>query len=414
MGIFDRFRRAPEVKESAGYRLHYQHVAPAVWSKRNYAAFADEAYIRNVVAYRAIKRIEDAVASVPWMVWQGDEELTTHPLKDLLATPNPSQGGSEFWGAMAGFYMIAGNAYLERVLVQGTPKELWTLRPDRMKVLQGETGLASGYLYKVGQQEHRWDADPITGDSDVRHLKAFHPVDDWYGLSPVEAGAYSVDQHNESMSWMQALLQNSARPSGALAVKDDRELSDDQFNRLKVEVQEQYSGSKNAGRPMILEGGLQWQAMGLSPSDMGIIEGKHSAARDVCLAFGVPPQLLGIPGDNTYSNYAEARQAFWEDTVIPLVKYFASEINAWLSPYFEGAVIKPDFDQIEAIAEKRREMWAMGNKSMELTVDEVREMKGYEPLGGEKGKMLMADLRKGQPKEPDETPSEKAWRIAYG
>jgi phage portal protein BeeE len=75
----------------------------------------------------------------------------------------------------------------------------------------------------------------------------------------MEAGAYAIDQHNEASKWNQALMQNGARPSGALVVqmnKDgDANLSEEQFERLKSQLDEQYSGHSNAGRPMLLEGG---------------------------------------------------------------------------------------------------------------------------------------------------------------
>jgi len=183
------------------------------------------------------------------------------------------------------------------------------------------------------------------------------------------------------MNWMQALLQNSARPSGALTVKDSGTLSDENFNRLKAQIEEQYSGSSNAGRPMLLEGGLDWQQMGLSPTDMGIIEAKFSSARDVALAFGVPPQLLGIPGDNTYSNYAEARLAFWEDTALPLLQMIVNDWNNWLGSLY-SVEIKPDIDSIPAIAEKRLSMWQMADQSQDLTINERRALKGYGPTDG--------------------------------
>jgi len=132
---------------------------------------------------------------------------------------------------------------------------------------------------------------------------------------------------------------------------------------------------------MLLEGGLDWTAMGLSPSDMGIIDAKSSSARDVALALGVPPQLLGIPGDNTYSNYAEARLAFWEDTVLPLMYLIIEDWNAWLAePY--GVEIRADLDEIPAIAEKRNAMWEMADRSTDLTINERRALKGYEPIEG--------------------------------
>lgn len=380
MGFFDRFRRG-ETKASQAASLMVINPGQPAWTPRNYESFAREAYAKNVIAYQAINKIGEAIASVKFTVFRGQQELVAHPLLDLLSKPNPMQGGAEYIRAKMGFLMIAGNGYEERVKVGQDVRELYQLRPDRMKVIPSPTGVPAGYIYTVGGRSKRWDVDQATLDCDVRHLKLFNPLDDWYGMSPIEAGAYSIDQHNEAMAWMQALLQNSARPSGALVVSNGNTLSDDNFQRLKAQIEEQYSGSGNAGRPMLLEGGLDWKAMGLSPTDMGIIESKYSSARDVALALGVPPQLLGIPGDNTYSNYAEARLAFWEDTALPMLDYIIQDWNAWLAaPY--GVEIRADVDSIPAIADKRSKLWDMANTSTDLTINERRAMKGYEPIVG--------------------------------
>jgi HK97 family phage portal protein len=237
-------------------------------------------------------------------------------------------------------------------------------------------------------------------------------------MSPIEAGAYAIDQNNESMSWMQSLLQNSARPSGALTVKDGGTLSDDNFNRLKAQIEEQYSGSSNAGRPMLLEGGLEWQQMGLSPTDMGILETKFSSSRDIALAFGVPPQLLGIPGDNTYANYAEARLAFWEDTALPLLNMILDDWNSWLAGPL-GVEIRPDVDSVPAIAEKRLKMWEMANASTDLTINERRALKGYGPVtGGDvvlvTSSQIPLDMASAPPEEPIAIDPATAKALAYG
>lgn len=381
MGLFDRFRRPQERKESAAAKLMVINPGQAVWSPRNYESFAKEAYGKNVVAYQAINRIADAIASVHLGVYRGETELVDHPLITLLERPNPLQSYSDYVRAKVSFLMIAGNGYEERFMVGREVKELYQLRPDRMKIVPSSNGIPSAYEYTLGQNKVRWEMDPRTLECDVRHLKLFNPLNDWYGMSPIEAGSYAIDQNNEAMNWMQALLQNSARPSGALTVKDSGTLSDENFNRLKAQIEEQYSGSSNAGRPMLLEGGLDWQQMGLSPTDMGIIEVKFSSARDVALAFGVPPQLLGIPGDNTYSNYAEARLAFWEDTALPLLQMIVNDWNNWLGSIY-GVEIKPDIDSIPAIAEKRLSMWQMADQSQDLTINERRALKGYGPIEG--------------------------------
>lgn len=382
------FNRKPETKESAAGAAMVVNPGQAAWSNRNYAAFADEGYRRNVVAYQAINKIADAVASVKWTIWRGEQELIDHPLLSLINNPNPMQSGPQYMRAKIGFLMIAGNGYEEKVSVNGQARELYQLRPDRMKIVPGANGFPKEYIYKVGGREVRFPVEPDLS-SDVRHLRMFNPLDDWYGMSPIEAGSYAIDQHNLSMEWMQSLLQNSARPSGALIVNNPDGLSDDQFTRLKAQMEDQYQGAKNGGRPLLLEGGLDWRQMGLSPSDMGIIETKYSSARDVCLALGVPPQLLGIPGDNTYSNYQEARLAFWEDTVMPLLDMISEDWNAWLGEP-DGVYFKPDLDQIPAIADKRNTLWEMADRATDLTINERRAMKGYEPIQG--GDVLLVGL----------------------
>ncbi|HEY9818350.1 MAG TPA: phage portal protein, partial [Candidatus Obscuribacterales bacterium] len=346
------------------------------------ADYAREGYQKNVVAYQAINKTADAVAAIPWIVRRANgDELTDHPLLRLIQRPNPMQSGSEFMRSLVGFYRISGNGYMERVMVGSQPREIYSLRSDRMTIKPSNTGMPAGYRYQVGSEFATWEADNRTGLSDIRHLKAFNPLDDWYGMSPLMAGAYAVDQHNESMQWMQSLLQNGAAPSGAMELAEGS-LTDDQFNRLKAEIDEKYAGSQNAGRPMLLEGGLKWTQMGLSPVDVAIIETKYSAARDVSLALGVPPLLLNIPGDSTYSNYKEARLAFYEETVIPLVHYIRDELNAWLSPLFDGVELDIDLDKIPAIAEKRLELWTMADSSTDLTINEKREIKGYDAIDG--------------------------------
>jgi len=409
------FRRnqATEIKASSVGSALVMTPGQPVWSGRDYAAFAEEAYKRNVVAFQAINRIADAVASVRWIAKRGDEDIPNHPLLQLLRRPNPGQSGPQYIRAKIAYLMIAGNGFEERVTVGGEVRELYQLRPDRVKVIPASNGFPSGYIYTANSKAIRFPVDE-NGNTDLRHLKMFNPSNDWYGMSPVEAGAYAIDQSNESMKWVQSLLQNSARPSGALTTKDGAELSDDNFNRLKAQIEEQYAGAMNAGRPMLLEGGLSWQQMGLSPSDMSLLETKFSAARDICLSFGVPPQLLGIPGDNTYSNYAEARLSFWEDTVIPLLDLIAADWSNWLgAPY--GIELVPDLDDIPAIVDKRQSLWDMADKSLDLTINERRALKGYGPIeGGDVlyvtiGQIPITDLS-----APLDMPADEASKMAYG
>lgn len=218
--------------------------------------------------------------------------------------------------------------------------------------------------------------------SRVLHLKNYHPLDQHYGLSCLDAASLPIDLHQQSSYWNNSLLQNGARPSGALIVKDSNGyLSDEQFERLQAQLSEKFSGNSNAGKPLLLEGGLGWQEMSINPKDMDFIESKNSAAREIALAFGVPPQLLGINGDNTYSNMQEARLALWEETLIPLLDKIADSMSNWFSYLFkEDIIIDFDRDSISALTEKRENLWAKISNANFMTLNEKRAFVGLPPI----------------------------------
>ena len=120
--------------------------------------------------------------------------------------------------------------------------------------------------------------------------------------------------------------------------------------------------------------------MSLSPKDMDFIEARHVAAREIALALGVPPMLLGIPGDNTYSNLAEAQRIFWRQTVLPLVNRTATALSNWLAPAYDTNLrFAADIDAIEALSPERETLWARLEKTSFLTEDEKRTAIGYGP-----------------------------------
>jgi HK97 family phage portal protein len=152
--------------------------------------------------------------------------------------------------------------------------------------------------------------------------------------------------------------------------------SDDQFEALRGQVEESHAGTINAGRPMILEGGLDWKPMSLTPHDMDFIAGKHAAAREIALAFGVPPMLLGLPGDNTYANYREANRALWRQAILPLAGGILSGLAQGLAGWFERASLSVDINRITALAEERQMLWAMAASADFLDSAEKRQMVG--------------------------------------
>lgn len=380
--------RPKETKMSAaGPVIAWSHVGRPKWTPRRYEAQVEEGYRKNVVAYRCVSVIASAAASIPWLLYtDAGDEVDEHPMLDVLAHPNPLQDSAGFIESVIVSLLTSGNAYIEAVRPHENkaPSELYLLRADRMKVVPGPAGLPQGYEYSVGGKVTRWTADPITGESAILHIKMPNPLDDWYGMAPLEAALVSIDQHNAASAWNQALLSHGARPSGALVFAPKNgpaTLSDDQMSRLRDEMEAHYQGKGNAGRPLILEGGLEWKEMSLSPKEMDWLSGRDAAARDIALAFGVPVQLIGIQGAQTYANMKEARLALYEETVLPLLMRIVSAVDHWLVPMFAGDLyLDIDKDEVSALTARRDMLWEKLSSVDFLSVNEKREALGYGPV----------------------------------
>ena len=377
----------PEAKASRVQGAIALYVAGrAVGTPRDYAALAREGFQKNAIVHRAMRLVSEAAASLPLVLKSEGREIAAHPLLALLARPNGREGGQRFLESLYGHLMVSGNAYVEAVSLDSVPQELYALRPDRMRVVPDADGWPAAYEYAVGTQAVRFAVREDEAMPPILHLTLFHPADDHYGLSPMEAAATALDIHNAAGAWNKALLDNAARPSGALVV-GGATLTDAQFERLKGELEANYQGAGNAGRPLLLEGGLDWKPLSLSPKDMDFVEAKAAAAREIALAFGVPPLLLGLPGDSTHANYAEANRAFYRQTVIPLVRRTAEALAHWLAPaYREALSLEPDLDAIEALADERESLWRRVSAASFLSDDERREAVGYGRATAGKGR----------------------------
>jgi HK97 family phage portal protein len=390
--VFDFLRRgsgagaseAPEAKASAAGPVVAWHGSGRVaWSPRDDVSLTKTGFLGNPVGFRSVKLIAEAAAALPLVLQDRDRRYDAHPLLTLMQRPNGAQGRAELLEALFGQLMLSGNAYVEAVSGDsGMPLELHVLRSDRMRVVPGADGWPEAYEYKVGARAHRFVQAGAM--SPVCHIKSFHPQDDHYGFSPMQAAAMALDVHNSASRWSKSLLDNAARPSGALVwTGGDGQggMAEDQFQRLSDEIEANYRGARNAGRPMVLEGGLDWKPMGFSPSDMEFQKTKEAAAREIALAFGVPPMLLGIAGDATYANYQEANRAFYRLTVVPLATRVAAALGEWLAGFVgEALELKPDLDQVPALAAERDAQWVRVARADFLSGAEKRRMLGLPVL----------------------------------
>ena len=342
-------------------------VAIGAWPA-SYEAQVRAGYATNPVAQRAVRLVAESVGGAA--VNASDPALAA-----LVASRT---GGQRLLEIMAAQLLLHGNAFVQVLRdADGGAAELFALRPERVSVEADVAGWPAAYRYRVGERVMRLSADPVMPE--VIHLRSFHPLDDHYGLGCLAAASGAIAIHNAAAVWNKALLDNAARPSGALVHDpgDGSALSAEQFRRLKDEMEAGFAGAGNAGRPMLLEGGLTWQSMSLSPADMDFVGLKAAAAREIALAFGVPPMLLGLPGDSTHANYKEANKALWRLTVLPLADTILTALSAGLSGWFADAALSVDLDRVPALVEDRERLWRMVSSADFITNEEKRQMVGW-------------------------------------
>ena len=398
------FTPKPVEEKQVGNMVGYFGVGSSKSKQYTYADLAEEGYMKNSIVYRCVNEIAKGASAVPFMVKAGDQVLDSHPIVTLMSRPNPLQSHSEFFNSIFGFLLLSGNAYILRVGSEvGAPKELHLLRPDRMVIKGGSNPIPDRYEYVInGRVQAVYDVEERTGFSEVKHVKLWNPLDDFYGLSPMSAAAIEVDQHNMSGKHNINLLSNGARPSGAVVFKpqDDAgisvNLTESQRQQLLTDLNNRFSGTANAGRPLLLEGDFDWKEMGLSPKDMDFLNLKHMAATDIAMCFGVPSQLVGVPDAQTYANVAEARLALYEETIIPHLKKLESDFNEWLVPMFgENLEFCFDIDKIPALAERTKRTYENVTSAVRegiMTRNEAREAIGLSPIDGADDLYISATL----------------------
>jgi len=377
-----------------------------IWTPKGYDNFAKETYLKNVTAFTAIREVAQSVASVPWKQFRklsggGREEEQEGDVVEVLKRPNPTESLEYVILRAAAFLVMSGNGFLERIKLgtgpnSGQLRELYTLRPDRFEIgTNSVTGQVGKYIYKVQGRKVEYEVDPVTLQSDILHLKTFHPLDDWWGAAATEAAAREVDTSNAATQWNKSLIDQQGRPGMVYTLVG--QLGVDQFDSLERTLEER-AGPENVGRDIIITGdkGTTVTPYGWTPADLDFNEGDHRLMRKIAMGYGVPPMLIGIPGEATFANYKEARLAFWENTIFFWLNYLKGELNNWLFEKDSEMFLDYILDDVPALAVKRDMLWDRARTSDFLTLDEKRELVGkdkYEP-SDDPGSMIFIEASK--------------------
>lgn len=364
----------------------------ATWSAREFVAFATEGYRDNPTVRACIMAKQKAAIECPIiLVNEKGEAVENQPILKLLKNPNPMQSWEKFLTQMIGSHDIAGEGDVLKIGI-GQSVELWPLRPDWLEITTFSMGLPVSCSYTPSDTYEESTVKQYQF-SELMIWAEYNPLFRWRGLSPLYSAAYSIDTLNEYAKSNKAMLENGMTPSGVLWT--DSEVSDTSFNRLQEQFNGKYAGAKNSGKPMILDGGLKWQGMSFSPRDMEFVSGKRLSQLDVCQVLRVPPQIIGIEGSQTFANYEQARAAFYEDEVIPMVNGLLSELLNFLRKDFKIPAtyqLIVDTDDITALEPRRAERNKVIDGLTSLKVDEKRAAMGYQSTEG--GDVILVDSNK--------------------
>jgi len=315
------------------------------------AAYAG-VYMRSPWVYVAVNRIAEAAALVPFRVYErrsagevtgeppgevvGEVAREDHPFLRLLDRPNPLLSRFELVEATVGCLEIHGNAYWFLAgMPGGIPQELWPLRPDRVSIVPDARRGVRGYVYEVDGRQIPLDA------AEVVHFRRWHPANDYYGLSALEAARLSVESDRAMADWNRRYFgEGMAVPAGIVAIRD--RVSDADFERLKREWRMAYGGRER--KTAFLRGAsVEWHNVGLSQHDMDFLNARRFNREEIFQIFGIP---VGMFSENaTEANALVGERVFVERTLWPKLVRIAEKITTDLLPFY-GPHLAGRFDDI--------------------------------------------------------------------
>jgi len=270
----------------------------------------DYSALQLAAAWACVRLNSEAVASTPVHLFErdgkGGRNRVDHPLATIISdSPNSEQTAFEFWGAIAAWLMVRGNAFAEIDRTGGRLTSLNIIPADQVQVARNE---AHDLRYRFTDRNKLID---LPAES-VLHIRGFGFGGD-LGLSPITFGVQTLGGAIAADEAAGKLFGNGAMPSGIL--QTEHELSDVQRKQLSG-ILKQYSSSTNAGKVMVLESGLKFEQLSLNPEDMQMLETRRFHIEEICRWFGVPPIIIGhaAQGQTMWGTGVEALIIQWLTT----------------------------------------------------------------------------------------------------
>jgi len=346
--------------------LQLAGVDEPLYPEPSFISHADAGFAKNELVYACIMEKATSIPDAPLRVYSGDglgASREEHPLRRLIANPNPVMTEFELMEMTVIHMDLAGTAFWEKVRDRaGRVVEVWPLRPDLVRILPQKNGRPR-YAYVIG------GGRVVDLGTDVIAFRYPNPVDPYLGQPPMRAALRAVALDNEATDFVKALLQNRAIPG--TIIETEQKIDEALTERLTTKWIERFGGNRR-GKPAFLQKGMKVQSLGLTLQQLEFPDLRTIAESRICMSFGVPPILIGAKvglDRSTFANYREARVSLWEETLMPLQKRMQQVIVKELLPDVQPerarrSVVQFDNSEVLALRESEGKRWELATQAL--------------------------------------------------
>jgi HK97 family phage portal protein len=343
-----------------------------------------ETYIRTSIGvYVSSRYRSQKLASVPLKFYSGTGTkrrlIEQGSLVEVFSQVNP------YWTARRLMEMTelslciwGKNFWFMSLGKNGEPEEIWWAKPSQVKVVRSNSDYVSHFEYDLGSGK------PLQfSKEETFWLRYPNVIDQFDGMAPLVAAALSADIGTNSLKSNAQMFTQGMQMAGFVAPPEGTSWNKEIGDQVEASLKERFAGKGKAHRWVVLQKSMKFMPLSLTPKDAEYLSAIKMSFEDIGRAYGLSPDLLG--GERTYANAAEARLAFWQDTMLPECAFIADELTEQILPRFGKQADSAEFDTsgVDVLQEVQDAKWARWKEQITLgarTINEERLNSGLDPV----------------------------------
>lgn len=347
MGFFNKKLSLPKIVKSFNHSF-FNVGGGFSFGRQNYDKIIQDSYLSNSDVYSIIKKITEIGSSIPLIhVDENDEEVQSSDLIKLINTPNQSQTAKEFKELAMTYLLTTGNIFYHKQKSVGFSgaQELTILNSSCVDIQTNADWSVRSYVYDFGGTQKTFGVDEIIH---VKYIDpSLHGLQTHYGLSPLQAANLTLEASNNLQEADSSILKNKGA-SGILTTKGENVTTTEEGRAIQTAVDKKINGSKNFGKTPVTSVDLGFLQLGMSPTDLKLLDSNIQKLRTFCNVFGVDAASFNDPESKKYSNRIEAEKALYTNAILPTLEKMLSGLNKDLIEQDNTKVI-PDTSMIKAL-----------------------------------------------------------------